>query len=149
MLEGHKAAVVAAAWSKDGKLIVTGDASGVVITWDAATFKEKSRLALGGRVAAVTISPDGKHTAAATVQIAEGLKGKESYFENVFIWESASPPKQAKPIAYSVAGGLFTGVASLAFSADSKSLASAFCQLHAPRKPRPTGRQGAGLHGCG
>ena len=61
LLEGHKEVVVAAAWSKDGKTIVTGDADGVVITWDAATFKEKSRLALGGRVAAVAISADGKH----------------------------------------------------------------------------------------
>src|SRR5207248_11630656 len=37
-LEGHKAAVVAAAWSGRGGLIVTGDADGVVITWDATTF---------------------------------------------------------------------------------------------------------------
>ena len=34
--------------------------AGVVIAWDAGTFKEKSRIAVRGRVAAVAISPDGK-----------------------------------------------------------------------------------------
>ena len=61
MLEGHKATVIAAAWSKDGKVILTGDADGVVITWDAATFKEKARLSLGARVAALAIKPEGTH----------------------------------------------------------------------------------------
>src|SRR5204863_5324714 len=59
LLDGHKATVVSAAWSRNGKVIVTGDAGGVVIVWDAATFKEKSQVKLGGRVVAVAASPDG------------------------------------------------------------------------------------------
>ena len=66
-LKGHKAIVMSAAWSKDGKLIVTGDADGVVIVWDAEKFKERSRLKLGGRVAALAVSADGKSVAAAVV----------------------------------------------------------------------------------
>ena len=34
LLEGHKAVVTCAAWSKDGKTILTGDAEGIVIAWD-------------------------------------------------------------------------------------------------------------------
>jgi WD40 repeat protein len=59
LLTGHKAPVTAAAWSRDGKLIVTGDADGVVITWDPATFKEKSRLKLDARVVAVAVTAGG------------------------------------------------------------------------------------------
>jgi len=32
--------VVSAAWSKNGKVIVTGDDAGLVIVWDAEMFKE-------------------------------------------------------------------------------------------------------------
>ncbi len=131
LLEGHKAVVTSAAWSKDGKVIVTGDADGVVITWDATTFKEKSRLSLGGRVAAVAISANGKHVAAAVVRPSPGALA--AYFEEVFIWDAAAPPKQPKPLANQQAGGPFggpfAGVASVAFSPDGKSLVSAFCNF--------------------
>jgi RNA polymerase sigma factor (sigma-70 family) len=134
LLEGHKAAVVCAAWSKDGKLIVTGDAGGVVITWDAATFKEKSRLKLGDpkldcRVAAVAISPDGKYTAAAVTFLLEELKGREVYSEEVFVWSAANPPARPKAVSRNPAGGPFAGIASLAFTPDGKSLASCFANF--------------------
>src|SRR5262249_60992450 len=127
-LVGHKAAVVSAAWSNDGKVILTGDADGVVITWDAATFKEKSRLALVGRVVAVAISSDSKHLAAAVVRPVPG-GGQGAYAEGVFAWQGASPPDKPEAISRHEAGAPFAGVASLAFSPDSKSLVSAFCNF--------------------
>ena len=127
LLEGHKAAVVSAAWSRDGKLIVTGDVDGTVITWDAATFKEKARLALGARIAAVAISPDGKHLAAALTPGSRVRSG--AYAEEVFVWETANPSAKPHPISQHAIGGLFTGVASLAFSPDSNSLAVTFCNF--------------------
>ncbi|HSQ57811.1 MAG TPA: WD40 repeat domain-containing protein, partial [Gemmata sp.] len=130
LLEGHKAAVISSAWSKDGKLIVTGDAQGMVIAWDAATFKEKSRVMFPpGRVAAVAVSDDGKQVAAAVAISLEQLPGKESYSEEVFIWPSDSPPKQPTAISRHSAGGPFKGIASIAFSPDGKTLVSAFCNF--------------------
>ncbi|AMV28617.1 ECF RNA polymerase sigma factor SigE [Gemmata sp. SH-PL17] len=128
LLEGHKATVVSAAWSKDGKWIVTGDADGIVIIWDAVKFKEKSRLTLGGRVAAVAVSVDGKHTAAAVVQPQE-RKGKDVYSEEIFVWSTASPPKKPELISSHPVGGPFAGIASLAFHPDGTALASAFANF--------------------
>ena len=129
LLEGHKATVVAAAWSKDGKTILTGDSGGVVIAWDAETFKEKARVAVHGRIAAVAVSPDGKHAAAAVVSVLEALPGKENYSEEVLVWPVADSPQQLKPISRTTAGGSFNGVASVAFAPDGQTLASAFCNF--------------------
>jgi WD40 repeat protein len=60
VMAGHTAAVVSAAWAKDGGTAVTGDAAGRVIVWDAKTMKEIGRLELGGRIAALAISDDGQ-----------------------------------------------------------------------------------------
>ncbi|HYH67438.1 MAG TPA: sigma-70 family RNA polymerase sigma factor [Urbifossiella sp.] len=248
VLDGHKAAVVAAAWSGDGTVIVTGDAEGVVITRDAATMKEKSRLAFGARVAAVAVTaggpdaaalgrPEGKVVrrlpnniveidlgsdarvqpgrtfivlpndfpakgrlsrlrefrapdergimktrtefvpkgsievvevlgpnlsqaritgefdpirdrvlagdliykvaerkepvhliAAAVVRPVPGV-GQGPYAEEVFVWPAATPPAAPTPISSNAAGSPYAGVASLAFSPDGKSLASAFCNF--------------------
>ncbi|MCI0705389.1 MAG: WD40 repeat domain-containing protein, partial [Planctomycetia bacterium] len=128
LLEGHKEAVTSAAWSKDGKLILTGDAEGFVITWDAATFKEKSRMSFGGRIVAVAISPDGHHSAAAVVRLIPGV-GQGAYAEELFVWGTTTPPKKPEPVSKHRAGAPFTGVASLAFAPDSKSLVSAFCNF--------------------
>src|SRR5262249_60435105 len=60
LLEGHEAPVVSAAWSKDGKTAVTGDAAGRVIVWDAKTMKETRRFALSKRIAALALTSDGR-----------------------------------------------------------------------------------------
>src|SRR5262249_43810413 len=44
LLKGHQAVVASAAWSKDGKMAVTGDAGGRVVVWEAKTMKETQRL---------------------------------------------------------------------------------------------------------
>ncbi len=75
---GHTANVVCAAWAKEGSVAVTGDADGRVILWDANTMKEKERIELGGRVAALAISDDGMRVAA----YALGSQGE------VVIWEN-------------------------------------------------------------
>ena len=130
LLVGHKAAVTSAAWSQDGKWIVTGDAARTVIVWDAVTFKEKSRVLFPpGRVAAVAVSGDGMHIAAAVAIPLEQLPGKESYSEEVFVWPAESPPKQPKAISRTSAGGPFAGVGSLAFAPDGKTLVSTFCNF--------------------
>jgi RNA polymerase sigma factor (sigma-70 family) len=134
-LVGHQADVVSAAWSKDGKSIATGDADGTVFAWDAATFKEKSRLNLGGRVAGLAISADGKFTAAAVARRHEQKdgpreqKGAGEYTEEVYVFPTANPPKKLESISSHPAGGPFRGLASVAFAPDGKTLVSAFANL--------------------
>ncbi|HEY2911409.1 MAG TPA: sigma-70 family RNA polymerase sigma factor, partial [Gemmataceae bacterium] len=120
LLTGHKAVVVCAAWSRDGKTIATGDADGLVIVWDALTFKEKSRLTLGGRVAALAIDTDSTSVAAAVIR---GPQGNDT--EDVFVWPAGNPPKKPVPLSSQAVGSPFAGLASLAFSPDGKQLVSA------------------------
>jgi WD40 repeat protein len=60
-LLGHDQPVTALAWSKDGAVIASGDAGGVIILWDAASGKElwqKQYGDGGGRVHALALSPE-------------------------------------------------------------------------------------------
>src|SRR5205814_7302051 len=107
-----KSILVSAAWSKDGKTAVTGDASGRVIVWDAVKMKESRRLELGSRIAALALTADGKHTAAVVV-------GKQAEF---YVWETANPANNMKPIhsdAYDYNGPIR---AAIAFSPDGRQL---------------------------
>jgi RNA polymerase sigma factor (sigma-70 family) len=93
LLEGHKAAVTCAAWSKDGRTILTGDAEGVVIVWDATTFQERARRRFGPRITAVAISPDGAHLAAAIASLMPAPNGRGDYTEEVFVWRNPDEPR--------------------------------------------------------
>jgi WD40 repeat protein len=114
VLIGHTATVVCAAWAKEGSTAVTGDAGGRVIVWDAKTMKESRRVELGGRVLAVAISGDGRHTAACV----RGKQGGE-----VYVWETAKPANALKPIHNQLGDFGSEPCASLTFAADGKQLA--------------------------
>ncbi len=128
LLSGHKATVTAAAWSQDGKAIVTADADGVVITWDASTFQEKSRLELGARVAAVAISHDARRIAAAATR-PESHEGAGSYREEVYAWDAEHAQAKPEPLYRHVVGQTFQGMAAVTFSPDGRFLAAGFCNF--------------------
>jgi RNA polymerase sigma factor (sigma-70 family) len=68
--------VTAVAWSRDGKLVAVGGATGDVALFDPATGKEGRRMHVGGRsgqsvIRALAFTPDGK-TLGAAVEYDEG-----------------------------------------------------------------------------
>ena len=126
VMAGHAATVVSAAWAKEGGTAVTGDTDGRVIVWDAKTMKEARRVELGGRIMALAVSNDGKHTAAF-------VRGKQG--GDVYVWETAKPTKAMMPIQTELADLGFEPHASLAFSPDGKQLAG--CVIDKKWLPKP------------
>jgi WD40 repeat protein len=118
-LEGHPPAVVSAAWSQDGGTIITGDASGRVIVWDAETMQEAHRRELVGRVAAVAVSHDGKHLAAIVV-------GATARY---YVWEAAKSEDDISPLAVDAHDFAGPVRACLAFSPDGRQLVGSAINL--------------------
>ncbi len=128
VMVGHAARVVSAAWSKEGGTAVTGDSDGRVIVWNAKTMKETRRVELGGRVLAVAISNDGRHTAAC-------VRGKPG--ARFYAWQTAKPTKAMKSIHVQQGDFSVEPYASLTFSADGKRLAGcAIDKKWLPLQPR-------------
>lgn len=131
ILEGHKARVVSAAWSADGKTVVTGDADGVLILWDAGTMKEKARVQFSGtevKVVAVAVTADGSRVAA-------GVAGPQEFMDHsvpqqvVYEWLPAIPGAKPVRLGRRIGEGLYRGYASVAYSPDGQQLAAAFASL--------------------
>jgi RNA polymerase sigma factor (sigma-70 family) len=122
LLEGHKGTVICAAWAKNGKVIVTGDDSGVVIVWDAVTFKEKSRVKLGGRVVSVAVTDDGVGIAAGAYRSSPATGNTA----DVFVWAAGFPPEKPEPLSSRTTHPPLMGCAGLSFSPDGKQLVACF-----------------------
>src|SRR5262249_33122625 len=59
--EAHEGEIFSAAWARDGKVLATGCASGVIKLWDAGTGRPTATLTgHKGRVGALAFSPDGQ-----------------------------------------------------------------------------------------
>ena len=125
-LKGHDEAVVCAAWSEDGSTIVTGDAGGTIIVWDAKTYRETHRFNIDKhRIGSIDTTKDGKRIAVATIS-----NDKAKHSENIYVWDVDNPPKIFKPIAEpSHIDSAFTGVASIKFTPDGQTLAASFCNF--------------------
>ncbi len=66
LLEGHATRIEALAFSRDNKLLATGDADGVLLQWEVATGKQLTSAHEGARgIQALAYSPNGKALAVA------------------------------------------------------------------------------------
>lgn len=98
------------AWSHDGKSLAVGSSAGIWL-YDAADLTAEPRLLEGQRAAitALAFSPDDQHLAAATGQ---------PYDPTVWLWDTSTGQQSA------VLQDPDSGVASLAWSPDGKTLAT-------------------------
>jgi WD40 repeat protein len=105
VLGGHRAAVNALAYSRDGTLLASGDAGGQVKVWDVSRGRERATLQTRWRcVMAMSFSPDGT-----TLATANG------YGFSVQLWNPASgTPRGELPTAF--------GVYAVSYSPDGKVL---------------------------
>lgn len=139
VLEGHKATVVSAAWAGNGKIVVTGDADGTVVTWDAATMTERARRTFSGRVVGVAAAADGSRLAAAVARTQE-WDGRRAYSYVVWVWRADRPQPAEASFDHDRAVGSFNGVGSVAFAPDGTRLAATFCNFEQLADNKPVGR---------
>lgn len=115
-LTGHKDWIWGLAISRDGKTLVTGDESKVVIVWDVPSGKEQARWKTKLWVRGLDISPDGKTVATAEnfpqLRVVEGDLGVRG-------WETLTGK-----LKFDVSKEVKAGISSIRFSDDGKYLAA-------------------------
>lgn len=123
-LTAHKDWIWGLALSRDGKTLITGDDSKVVIVWDVQTGKEQRRWKVKQWVRALDISPDGK-----TVVTAENFPQLKFSETDVGVrgWHA-----RTGELKFDVSKELKFGMAAVRFSSDGKHLA--ICQGNLDRE---------------
>jgi WD40 repeat protein len=101
-----KGAVLEAAFSPDGRFVVTASADGTARIWDVATGRETHKLIHDTIVVGARFSPDGKRVVTTT-----------DY--RIYFWDAATGEVIGKPLAHD------HEVASVAFSPDGSRMVSA------------------------
>jgi WD40 repeat protein len=127
----------AVAFSPDGGHLVTGKVSGEVQVWDARTGREVVTLGRhSGEPRGVTFSPDGRHLASA----ADG---------EVILWDAARLTEEQKPRIPPIRGQVTGPNLNVAFSPDSRTLATGGAEYTVKIWEVQTGRELARLPGHG
>jgi len=107
---GHESPVNALAVSPDGRTLVSGDESGVLVFWDLVTRRERARTRAAGTVVhTVAFAPDGRTVAASHV--------KDGGPSVVRLWDAATAQAGATIVRPD------GGVIGIAFSHDGRLLA--------------------------
>ncbi|MBM3999521.1 MAG: hypothetical protein FJ297_08290 [Planctomycetes bacterium] len=122
----HGVVVRSAAWSRDGRRLVTGGADGMAKVWDAHTGRlVADPLQHHGHVGAVALSPDGRFV----------LVGTDA--NQAQLWDLDARPHDAAATPPLEHGGTVRGVA---FSPDARLLATASWDMTARIWDRATGK---------
>src|SRR5207237_536315 len=119
VLNGHKRGIFVAAFTPDGKTVVSGSCgfnkgvTGEAKLWDVATGKERATLeGHTGPIMALAISPDGKTLATGCILASDG--------DTIQLWDVTT----GKELAVLRSKDRY-GITALAFAPDGKTLLSA------------------------